>query len=324
MISNRWPRPEHHGGIFVKRQVDAIRELGHHVDVELIAQSRGTYDYLASARRVRAREAGGRYDIVHVHYGLSALAASLITSTSRVLSLYGSDVNTTWQRLISLHFSRGYAARIYVSRRLADRAGDSQGIVIPPGVDLQSLVPGDRRAARSAVGVGPDERVILFGASPARAVKGWGLFVGVVERLRAAGIPVKPLVLTEPGQTTERLVQKFDAADVLLFTSNRGSEGSPIVVREAMVMGLPVVSVDVGDVAEQLEGVEPSVVVPFPTGGLSARARDVLTTSLTRAVTAVLSEGRRSNGRQRAADMAPGRVAHRIISVYEAAIRRWV
>ena len=85
---------------------------------------------------------------------------------------------------------------------------------------------------------------------------------------------VRELVLAAPDQPRSAVPAKFAAADVLLFTSRKGSEGSPSVIKEATVMGLPVVSVDVGDAAELLDGVEPSAVVAFPEpwGGDAARA----------------------------------------------------
>src|SRR5207245_1424254 len=46
----------------------------------------------------------------------------------------------------------------------------------------------------------------------------------------------------------------LNACDVLLLTSLH--EGSPTVVKEALACGLPIVSVDVGDVAERIEDLE--------------------------------------------------------------------
>ncbi len=54
------------------------------------------------------------------------------------------------------------------------------------------------------------------------------------------------------GYCRTEVAALMNVADCLLMTSH--SEGSPQVVKEALSCGCPVVSVDVGDVAEQIEG----------------------------------------------------------------------
>jgi len=321
-VTNRWPSPTHHGGIFVKHLVEALRRQGHTVDVELVAQGRGKLDYALAAPRVRAAVRAAGYDVVHVHYGLSAPAAALVTDLPRVVSLYGSDINVWWQRWITKLSTRGFAAAIYVSRRLAATAGDSGGIVIPNGVDFGQFVPGDRGAVRAALGIRPDDRAVLFGASPSRAVKGWDLFGAVVDELKSRGMRAVPMVLSEPGQPTSGVVAKLDAADLLLFTSRRGSEGSPTVVKEAVAMGLPIVSVDVGDVAELLSDVEPSAVVPFPERKDESAARRELVNRLAEEAVSVLRKQSRANGRQTCARLDLDAVAVRVVAVYRDVLRQ--
>jgi glycosyltransferase involved in cell wall biosynthesis len=314
-VTNMWP--EHGGfrGTFVEQQASSLRELGHHVDVEIVAQARGIADYVLAAPRVRRRAREGRYDVVHVHFGLTAFAARLV-DRPRVITLYGSDINERLKRWWTRLSWGGAAARVYVSRSLAAVAGDRAGRVVPNGVDFDLFRPGERTAARTELGVGPDDRLILFGSQPERAVKGHDVFADVVRRLRSQGIPARELILTSPGQAASRVVAKYDAADVLLFTSRRGSEGSPTVVKEAIAMGLPVVSVDVGDVAEMLAGIEPSEVVAFPKEGNAGAARDMLVGRLADATARVLANGARADGRERLSWLSLDQVAGRVVDVY--------
>lgn len=314
MVTNLWPEEGSHRGIFVERFVESIRRRGHLVDVEVVAQGRGRSDYLLAIRRVRRRARAGSYDLVHVHFGMTALAARFV-GRPRVLSLYGSDVNVRWKRWLTRLGWGGTRARIYVSPRLAQAAGDAAGHVIPNGVDFDRFRPGDRISARAALGFAPDDRVVLFGSDPLRRVKGHDLFSEVLNELHTRGVQVRELVLTEPGLSTEDLVTKLDAADVLLFTSQQGSEGSPTVVKEALAMGLPVVSTDVGDVHEMLRGVEPSAVVPFSPHE-STHPRHELVRALANGAAEVLESGRRSNGRVVAGWLALDRIAERVEDVY--------
>ena len=320
-VTNLWPEGDSHRGVFVAEQVRALRRLGVRVDIEVVAQSRGVKDYLLAARRVRRRARAGHYDLVHVHYGLTAWAARFV-GTPRVLSLYGSDINARWQQVLTRLGWGGTAARIYVCRALARTAHDRHAVVVPGGVDFNLFAPVDRAQARAALGLGLDEPVVMFGGEPSRPVKGYDVFSDVLARLRERRIPVRELVLFEPGLARDDVPLKFAAADVLLFTSRKGSEGSPGVVKEANAMGLPVVSVAVGDVAEVLAGVRPSAVVDFPTpwGDLAARAQMVRT--LADRTAEVLASRERSNGREETAWLESTRVARRIVGVYHTVLRQ--
>jgi glycosyltransferase involved in cell wall biosynthesis len=161
----------------------------------------------------------------------------------------------------------------------------------------------------------PDEKVILFGGRPSNPVKGYDVFSDVLATLRAEGWRLRELVLPEPGQTDAEVAVKFSAADAMVFTSRKGTEGSPTVVKEAAVIGLPVVTVDVGDVHTVLDGVQPSAVVDFPEpwGGPEARAR--LVRELADRTAEVLRAGTRSDGRDRVGWLDSPYIAERVVDV---------
>src|SRR5262249_35753504 len=127
-VTNLWPVGDSFRGIFVKEQVEALRRLGSHVDVEVVGQQRGKLDYVLAALRVRRRARQGGYDLVHAHYGMAGFATRFVT-VPRVLSLYGSDINVAWQHTLTRLGGRAQV-RIYVSQNLKDSAHDAQGRVI--------------------------------------------------------------------------------------------------------------------------------------------------------------------------------------------------
>jgi glycosyltransferase involved in cell wall biosynthesis len=321
-VTNMWPEGDSFRGIFVKEQVEALRALGAEVDVEIVAQSRGRKDYLLAAPRIRRRVRRGDYDVVHIHHGMVALSCRFIGRTPRVLGLYGHDVNWHWQRWITKAGWGGVAEKLYISRRMAIAAGEPDGLVIPNGVDFNLFAPGDRTGPREHFGIADSERIVLFGGVPSNWVKGYDVFTDVLARLQERGIPVKELILPEPGQSRDAVAPKFLAADVLLFTSLKGFEGSPTVVKEATAIGLPVVTTDVGDVASVLDGVSPSAVVEYPEPWGTPEAREQLVQGLTDRVAEVLAANTRSNGREVNAWLAWSQIARTMIEMYRDVIAR--
>lgn len=154
---------------------------------------------------------------------------------------------------------------------------------------------------------------MLFAAHPDNPVKGYDVFRSVLDRIRRRRQDVEELILTEPGSTYDRVVAKLNASDALLFTSRRGAEGSPTVVKEALAVGLPVVSTDVGDVPEMLLGVEPGGVVAWPADSTD---QDAWLEAFALRVAAILDAGRRSDGREKRSRLRQEEVAAKLLAIY--------
>ena len=108
------------------------------------------------------------------------------------------------------------------------------------------------------------------------------------------------------GYTREQVNALMYNCDALLLTSK--TEGSPQVIKEAMACGCPIVSVDVGDVAERVSGVKGCYVVP------SREPKDIAEAILQ----AIAYEGR-TNGRDRIIEMGLSneQVAKQLLRIYE-------
>ena len=110
-------------------------------------------------------------------------------------------------------------------------------------------------------------RYVLLPGSRANRRKRADLFDEAMAEARKH-IPLLRGVTLE-GMSRERAALALNAADVVLMTSDR--EGSPVAVRESLACMTPVVSVDVGDVAEVLA--RPTGMLDSPTGTQEARHR---------------------------------------------------
>ena len=96
---------------------------------------------------------------------------------------------------------------------------------------------------------------ILFPADPRRPEKNHLLTLRVGEELETRGWKVG--ITTLKKQPRSMVWDRMLAADVCLITSTR--ESGPLVAKESIVCGCPVVAVDVGDMSEWMEVCSPEV-----------------------------------------------------------------
>jgi teichuronic acid biosynthesis glycosyltransferase TuaC len=322
VVTNMWPEPQRPVyGIFVKRQVDSLRAAGVRCDVLYLRGhvSRTAYLVAAAAFAVGTVRWRSRYRLVHVHAGETSLAARFFVGPPMLVSYCGDDMlgdpredgsippgqrMRAWLvRSVSLLFPR----TITKSREMHERLPAPtrrRNSVIPNGVDTTLFRPVDRAMARALLGWPEGERVILFAGtrpdSPRKrrtlaeaAVRDAELRLGERVRLHVAG-SVPP----------DEMPILMNAADCLLLTSS--IEGSPNVVKEALMCNLPVVATPTGDVEELLAGVEPSYVCPPEAGALGA------------ALEASLRRDSRSNGRTVARRLAAEEIALKLLQLYDA------
>ncbi|MFL5779852.1 MAG: glycosyltransferase [Thermoleophilaceae bacterium] len=318
VVTNMWPHagvPNY--GIFVKRQVGSLIDAGLRCDVLFVRGFESPLAYPAAALRLLRLSLGRRrYRLVHAHGGETLVPALFFLRGPRVVSFSGDDLLGTPRPDGTL--SRASRIRAAVLRLLAPRAArtitksreletrlparvQSRNTVLPNGVDTRLFAPGDRAAARAELGWDPDERVALFGADPAVERKRHPLAVAACEEAGRRGVPVRLHVAH--GARPEEMPLLMNASDCLLLTS--AIEGSPNVVKEALMCDLPVVSTGVGDVRELLADVEPS------------RVCDDTPQALADGLVAVLATPARSDGRARSEWLDQRRIAERLLAVYD-------
>ena len=291
---------------FYRAQVDLLRRSG--IELTTITppdpadgDTRSASDYLGLYPDV-LRRSFGSYDLVHANYGLTAPLALAQPNLPVVLSLWGSDLMGRYGPVSRL-CARYCDAVVVMSEEMAD-ALDQDCFVVPHGVDLDLFAPRPRREARDALGWDHGAHHVVFPYNPGRPVKDFPR----AERVAAAvdDRVERPVVLHAiTGVDHEEMPTYMNAGDSLLVTSKR--EGSPNTIKEALACNLPVVSTDVGDVAERLGGVTPSAV-----GRTDAALVDGLT--------AVLEADARSNGRQAVEDLSAQRATERLRAIFESVV----
>lgn len=256
-VSNMYPNEKNpYFGIFVKEQKEALEKYCNcTIDTYVI---NGKMGYLKSLFEVPSLVKEKGYSIIHSHFGYSAIYSliSQYAAKRTIITFHGSDIlmNHRWQdkvfKLLINKIIKRVSFNIVQNNEMAQFVKETNPHVsiITCGVDTEVFKP------LPEVDI-TNPPILIFPSKKENPVKNWHLFEEVYNKLKEKyNIQYREI----KDMNRNEVCYLFNEATCLVMTSN--TEGSPQVVKEALACNCPVISVNVGDVCEQLSEVKNSFV----------------------------------------------------------------
>ena len=306
---------------FVTEQGEAIRALGHEVDYFLV---KGNYIKAVGALKRKIHEF--KPDIVHAHFGLSAITAEQQSLVPVVTTFHNGETLNWHVNLMSSLMSLRAKHVIYVAQHIRDLSyfKARQYSIIPCGVPMEQMTIVPQSEARRQLGWDPNKKYILFGGAFSNERKNYALLKQAVDIINSNPSSVNPLIpspitcVEMKGLSRAECVLRMNACDLFALPSH--SEGSPQALKEAMAVNCPCLATDIADVRE-LFGDEPGHFIlrnPRKTHERwdgDEKSLDEMVALLREA----LSFSGRTHGRERieALQLTNEAVAKRIVKIYE-------
>lgn len=273
LVSNEYPRFGKAGNPIIGRLKNALESDKRVNNVKFCPFTNKFLDF----RRIRKKAKDA--DIIHIQFG--GLYAFLVwgsligVSKPKLLTFHGTDIHakaikTTKSYLIKLKIWLSQKTS-FLSILLFDKLGFVSDTLIPYvpkwiqkkckdklfiqplGVDYKLFIPTAKAESLERLGL-DDYKYALFSDISGTPIKRRDIAEAIVNKL---GGDYRLLIMSKVKP--EMVPVYLNACDFVLLTSDE--EGSPNITREALSLNKRVFSVDVGDVKQQLEGLNNSVIV---------------------------------------------------------------
>jgi glycosyltransferase involved in cell wall biosynthesis len=328
-VTNIYPTALHPAsGVFVLNQIESLRQLG--IEIELLHINRleqGRSMYWKLPKLLQGKIQQFHPDLIHCFYGgvMAYKTAHSRNGLPMVVSFCGSDLLGSRVNGLGLRSYLSMKSGVWTSHKVAGMADAiivksknlydalpanvdaSRVYLIANGVDTTLFRPGNSELAREQLGWNEKQFHVLFINSNYAQVKRLKLAEDAVRLARANHIPVKLHPINNLPHS--RMPLHLNAAHLLLLTSI--FEGSPNIIKEAMACNTPILSVDVGDVRERLEGLISNWVVE----------KDATPEQLAQIISVAYKNGNlRSSARERVQNISLQQVASEIFKVYQSLV----
>jgi glycosyltransferase involved in cell wall biosynthesis len=217
-----------------------------------LSDSRTYRDYLRFFPSV-IKESVNDYDIVHSHFGLTAPFAIAQPNRPIVITLWGSDTmgGNKFSKVNNV-LAKQFDAVVLPSKTMADSI-DCNYYHIPFGVDTDIFRPIDQNLAREKLGWNKSDDIVLFPARKGNDVKNYSLARDLTNSL-----DTETKIKSISSVPHDQVPLYMNAANAVLITSHR--ESGPMVLKEAALCNVPIVSTDVGFASDILPNVRNSYV----------------------------------------------------------------
>ncbi len=240
---------------FVEEQGTAIEQELHNsqIDDRCVEYFLVKGNYITAVRELKRKIREWKPDVIHAHYGLSAITTELQSEVPVVTTFHDGETHHWYINLLSSLFSLRAKHVIYVEQHVRDLCyfKAKNYSIIPCGVPMEQMIITPKEEARKQLGWSEDKKYIIFGGAFDDLRKNYKLLRDAVARINEQS-PIECVEMK--NLTRSQCVLRMCAADVFALPSHR--EGSPQALKEAMAVNCPCIATDIADV-KYLFGDEP-------------------------------------------------------------------